>query len=186
MSLGVLLPMFMGPCMSAATQPEGVISGIWQHHNVTFSYFGITSLFSCAGLEYQTRQILLHLGARKDSKVYAQGCPGPVNAPSPRAFVTADFYTLVPAADDAGGSETVKARWTGLEVTPQHPRFMREGDCELIQAMKDVITMNFSLRDLNYRTSCFPNDVTHDGFAVMGQVLREGPDSPVSAARERP
>src|SRR6202048_3069493 len=128
---------------TAATPPVDVVTGAWQHHKVTFSYYGITSLYTCDGLEGHVRQILLHLGARRDVKVYASGCPGPFNAPSRSAWVDAGFYTLRPAAD-ADASDTVKARWTPLEVTARRPYFMGEGDCELIQGMKDLITKNFS------------------------------------------
>ena len=38
-----------------------------------------------------------------------------------------------------------------MEVTTRRPYFMRNGDCELIQEMKDLITQNFSLRDVAYR-----------------------------------
>jgi hypothetical protein len=107
---------------SAATPPADIVTSVWQHHQVTFNYFGVTSLYTCDGLEDQVRQILLHLGARKDAKVYASGCPGPYNAPSNSAWVKADFYTLAPAAG-ADGSGTVKARWTPLELTPTASSF---------------------------------------------------------------
>ena len=154
-----------------ATPPAGIVTGSWQHHQVTFNYFGITSLYTCDGLEDQVRRILLQLGARKDATVYASGCPGPYNAPSSTAWVKADFFTLAPAADTVG-SDTVKARWTSLEVTPRRPDFMGDGDCELIQAMKDLIIKNFSLRGVEYRTSCVPHEVSMDAYAVKGQVLK--------------
>jgi hypothetical protein len=164
------------PSNSAAADIAGspsadIVTGVWQHHQVTFNYFGVTSLYTCDGLEDQVRQILLHLGARKDAKVYASGCPGPYNAPSNSAWVKADFYTLAPAAD-ANTSGTVKARWTALELTPQRPDFMGAGDCELIQGMKDLIVKSFSLRGVEYRTSCFPHEVSMDSYAVKGQALR--------------
>jgi hypothetical protein len=117
------------------------------------------------------RDVLVHIGARKDARVTASGCPGLYGTPSQSAWVTADFYTLAPVAD-AGRSDAVKARWTPLEVTPRRPNFMGDGDCELIQEMKDVITKNFSLRDMEYRTSCYPNELSLDGFAIKGQSLR--------------
>jgi hypothetical protein len=52
---------------------------------------------------------------------------------------------------------------------------MGDGDCELIQAMKDLVTKNFSLRDLEYRTDCVPHELMMDGFAVKGQALRALP-----------
>jgi hypothetical protein len=154
-----------------ATPAADLVTGSWQHRQVTFNYFGITSLYTCDGLEDQVRQILLHLGARNDAKVYASGCPGPYNAPSRTAWVKADFYTLAPAAD-AVGSGTVKASWTAVEVTPRRPAFMGDGDCELIQAMKDLIVKNFTLRNIEYRTSCVPHEVSMDSYAVKGQALR--------------
>jgi hypothetical protein len=158
----------------ADTPPADVVASAWQHHKVRFNYMGFTSLYTCDGLEDHVRQILLHIGARKDANVRAIGCPGPNNAPSRTAWVDADFYTLAPAAD-ASGSDAVQARWTRLEVTPMRPNFMGEGDCELIEQMKDLITQNFSLRNIEYRTDCFPHQIILDGFAVKGQALRALP-----------
>ena len=156
---------------SHAIPPADIVSGSWQHHQVTFNYFGITSLYTCDGLEDQVRQILLHLGARNDAKVYASGCPGRYDAPSRTAWVKSDFYTLAPAAD-AAGSGAVKANWATVEVTPRRPSFMGDGDCELMQAMKDLIMKNFSLRNVEYRTSCVPHEALLDAYAVKGQALK--------------
>jgi hypothetical protein len=156
---------------TAAAPPSDIVTGAWQHHKVTFNYVGFTSLYTCTGLEGQVSQILLHLGARKDLKVSAVGCPGWDNVPSRTAWVRADFYTLAPAPD-AAGSDAVRAHWTALEVTPQRPSFMGDGDCELIDQMKDLITRNFSLRDVEYRARCVPNQQYLDSYAVKGQALR--------------
>jgi hypothetical protein len=178
--LGMMTALGGGATLSCAaiesgdTAPTDIVDGAWQHHQVTFSYFGFTTLYTCDGLEDEVRQILLHIGARKDAKVTASGCPGPVGVPTHSAWVAADFYTLAPVAA-ANGSDTVKARWTSLEVTPQRPNFLGEGSCELIQDMKDLITQNFSLRNVDYRTSCHPHELTLDGFAVKGEALRALP-----------
>ena len=83
----------------AAPQAE-VVAGAWQHHKVTFDYTGFTSLYSCDGLEDHVRQILLHLGARKDVKVSPRDAR-PGGRTQPHAWVDADFYSLA-AADAAG------------------------------------------------------------------------------------
>ena len=158
---------------AAAAPADAVVAGVWQHHKVTFNYMAFTTLYTCSGLEDQVRRILLHLGARNDAKVRAVGCPGPDNTPSRNAWVDADFYSLAPAADEAG-SDTVKARWTSLDMSPRRPSFMGDGDCELMDRMKDTITKNFSLRGVEYRTSCQPHELWPDGFSVKGQTLRAG------------
>jgi hypothetical protein len=161
---------------TAAAPPGDVVSGAWQHHKLTFNYFGITTLYTCDGLESQVRQILLHLGARKDAKVRATGCPGPSNSPSRSAFVNVDFYAIAPAADTPGatasGADSIKAHWTPVELSPQRPSFMGDGDCELMQEMKDLITSHFTLRGVEYRTSCTPHSLNIDGFSIKAQALR--------------
>jgi hypothetical protein len=170
---GVLLLSVGSRCAAAEaadSAPGGLVTGVWQHHKMTFNYYGITSLYTCDGLEDHVRQILLHLGARKDVRVTATGCPGSFSTPSHSAWVNTDFYSLAPVTD-AGGSATVSARWTVLEVTPRRPGFMGDGDCELVQEMKDLITKNFTLRDVQYRADCYPHEVTLDSFAVKVQTL---------------
>jgi hypothetical protein len=161
-----------GSASAAGAEPAAAdaVAGVWRHHQVTFNYMAFTSLYTCSGLEDQVRRILVHLGARKDLKVRAVGCPGTDGTPSRNAFVDADFYSLAPA--EAAGSDTVTARWTALELSPQRPSFMGDGDCELVERMKDTIIQNFSLRGIEYRTDCLPHEIWPEGFSVKGQTLR--------------
>jgi len=145
-----------------------VVPGIWQHHKVTINYFGITSAYSCDGLEDHVRSILEHLGARNDAKVIAT-CPRGPNVPSHTAWIESEFYTLAPA--DSAAPDTVQAHWAAREVTARRPYFMGEGDCELIEQMKDMISNSFALRDVLYRTDCVPHQITLEGFAIKGQAL---------------
>jgi hypothetical protein len=147
-----------------------IVTGEWQHHHVNFSYYGITTLYSCDGLEETVRSLLLHLGARKDAKVSAQGCPNGPSVPGRNAIVDVDFYTLSPSSD---ANDTVQAQWMPVLVNATHPSFMGHGDCELIAEMKDLISKNFSLREVSYRTDCVPHEVNIDDFTVKAQALKE-------------
>jgi hypothetical protein len=157
---------------SAATAEPGgqAVAGAWQHHQVKFNYYGITALYSCDGLENNIRALLLHLGARKDAKVSARGCPNGPSIPGRNAIIDADFFTLSPSSDATG---TVQAQWTPVLVSPTHPYFMSNGDCELIDEMKDLISKNFSLREVNYRTDCVPHQMNIDDFTIKAQALKE-------------
>jgi hypothetical protein len=171
------------PVLSAGedTSAAGpVVAGTWEHHRARFSYFGITTLYSCDGLEDNTRALLVHLGARQDAKVMALGCPHGSSIPGRNAIVDVDFYSLSPSAD-ANAANTVPAQWTPVQVSPTHPRFMGRGDCELVDELKDLISKNFSLRDLSYRTDCVPHQVTLDGFSVKAQALKPLPAAVAAA-----
>jgi hypothetical protein len=158
-----------------------IVAGTWQQRHARFTYYGITSLYSCSGLETNIRGLLQHLGARKDMKVNAFGCPHGYDVPSRNAIVDIDFYTLVPSTD-ADAADAVQARWTPVVVSATQPYFMGRGNCELIDEMKDIISKNFSFRDLNYRTDCVPHQINIDDFGIKGQALKALPTA-ASASR---
>ena len=160
-----------GPAVAAPPTGE-VITGAWQHHHASFSYYGITSLYSCDALESNVRSLLEYLGARKGATVSANGCSRGPSVPTRNALIEVDFYALAPATDS---QDAVQAQWAPAVVNSTHPYFMGRGDCELIEQMKDLITKNFSLRDLNYRTDCTPHEITLDGFSIKAQVLKAVP-----------
>jgi hypothetical protein len=164
--------MALGASPAAAERPAvpDTVTSAWQHRKVNFNYFGVTSLYTCDGLEGQVRRILLHFGARKDMRVRAGGCLGP-NEPSHSAWVDADFYALAPAAD-AGAADSVQGHWAELDVTARRPSFLGDGDCELVEEMKELMIKSFSLRGVEYRTSCVPHQLTMDGFRVKGEALK--------------
>jgi hypothetical protein len=175
--LAAILASVLAAAPAAETAAGGqTVSGTWEHHHAGFTYYGITALYSCDGLETNIRALLLHFGARKDASVSARGCPQGSSVPGHNAIVDVDFYSLSPSAD-ATGSNVVQARWSPLLVSPTHPYFMGHGDCELIDELKDILSKNFSLRDLQYRTDCVPHQVNIDGFTIKGEALK-----PVSGA----
>ncbi len=153
----------------SAGQPP--VTGTWVHRHAMFTYFGISSLYSCDGLEDNIRALLVHLGARKeDAKVNARGCPHGSSVPGRNSIIELDFYSLSPSAD-ANSANTVPARWTPVLVSETQPYFMGRGDCELVQELKDILSKNFSFRGLNYRTECVPYQQHVNQFSVKAEAL---------------
>jgi hypothetical protein len=176
----ILLGIAPGRADSAADQVDTAAAteqSAWKHHHATFSYYGLTTLYTCDGLEDKVKQILRYLGARKDMQVQASCARGP-NAPSHQAWVTVDFDT-VQAAPDASDADNVQARWAPMQVAPRHPRFMEDGDCELVDGLRAVLKDGFSWRGLDYNTNCVPHDLWLGGFQVRGEVLL--PAAPAAA-----
>jgi hypothetical protein len=177
-TLLVCLVVFALPGLAAESAPNPVVA-TWVQHEDAFDYFGQTSLFSCSSIEDHVKAILLHVGARKDAHVVATGCPNGDLTPGRSAFVSAKFYTLAPA-QSGGGSGTVSAQWTALDLSARHPYFVSDGDCELFMAMKDFLPRNFSMRDVQYTTRCVPHDVSINSFSVKAEVLSPVPVAKVS------
>lgn len=160
---------------SAASATPASEATAWQHRSAIFNFAGFTSAYTCDGMEGKVRQIMTFLGARKDMKVSANGCPRGPDSLSHMVWVKVEFDTLVPAPAGAAASDMVPAQWTAFRLNGQRPFFMDAGDCELIEAMKPMLTTNFSLRALDYRTSCTPHEVSFADFRVNGQVLKADP-----------
>jgi hypothetical protein len=158
---------------AVAPTPEATA---WQHHSARFNFAGFTSAYTCDGMEGKVREIMKFLGARKDLQVAAHGCPRGGNSPSHMVWVTLEFDTLAPAPAGAATADLIPAQWTEFRLTGQRPFFMDAGDCELIEAMKPMLTANFSLRALEYSTSCTPHEVTFADFRVKGEVLKADPE----------
>jgi hypothetical protein len=164
------------PRVSAAEDNSAagtVVAGTWVHRHANLNYFGVTALYSCDALEDNIRSLLLLLGARKDDvKVNARGCPHGPNKPGRYATVELDFYSLAPSSSAAN---TVQAHWTPVVVNTTHPYFMGNGDCELIHELKDILSTNFSFRDLSYRTDCVPYEERPNQFSVKAEALKALP-----------
>src|SRR5258708_14197495 len=175
--IAMLLASMLGPAVtvaadSSASQPP--VAGTWEHHKASFNYYGITALYSCDGLENNIRALLLHFGARKDATVSARGCPHGSSIPGHYAIVDLDFYSLSPSTD-AKGDNIVQARWVPVLVIPTHPYFMSHEDFELAHELKDILSKDFSLRELSYRPDCVHHQLNIQHFVINSVPLTPSP-----------
>ncbi len=162
---------------SSVSAPAASLSGAqWHPQTMKFTYNGITTLYTCDGLEDKVRVILLAFGARNDArndvKVRATGCDRGMNLPTRFAWVEANYSSLVPAAADSAETGMVKGSWSPIEIAPNRPSFMGAGECELIESMRDALSKGFTLRNVQYRTSCIPHQVSLGSYAVSAEVLK--------------
>ena len=148
-------------------------AALWREQTMKFTYDGITTLYTCDGLEGKVRDILLAFGARKDLKVRATGCDRGSNLPSRFAWVEANYSYLAPGSEaEVAGAGAVKTNWSPVEIAPNRPSFMGAGECELVEQMRDALAKGFTLRNVQYRTSCTPHQVSLGAYAVKAEVLK--------------
>ncbi len=155
---------------AGATAAADAQSAIWQHRQARFDYLGLTAPYTCDSLEHKVRRIQRFLGARGDLQVRAEGCAGGPENLTRTAWVKLDFHSL---AIGAGGpdADRVQARWKHVQLTAQHPSFMEQGDCELIDQMHQIIVADFSWSGLDYQAACTPNELSWIDFRVRGEFL---------------
>jgi hypothetical protein len=170
-TLSLIALLMLGSATAAYALDGAAPTAAWKSHTAKFHYFGFTTHYTCDGLEDKVKTILLHLGARQGAKVHATGCAYGPNTPSPFAWVDATFDTLA-VAEGAAGANDVQAQWADFQIAPHRPFDMGDGECELMERMKDVITANFALKDVDYRASCTPHHISIADYGVKGKVLR--------------
>lgn len=94
------------PVLAADARPEAaaVQPGQWQQHDITFTYSGFTSKYSCDGLADKVKLLLKAVGARPDARVTSYGCSEPFGRPTEFPRVRLQFATLAPAVPAAGAA----------------------------------------------------------------------------------
>jgi len=148
---------------------------VWQHHEAAIHYFARGTSYSCSGIEDKVRQILLYAGARRDLTVRATGCDQGPFLPSHMASVQVAFDALA-TAPDAATAGAIASEWVTLSMTPMRSKFLQPSDCDLVRAMKGVLTKSFSWQGLDFGTSCFPYARAANSFDVKGAVLQQAAD----------
>ena len=162
-----------GLALAAAT-PEGTAGEVkarWQTHKFELDYVGLTSRYTCDGIEDKVRDFLRAYGARKGMKVRAYGCDTPPQPISRFARVRGEFEALVPAAEGDTG-ELVAARWQPLELRANKPFEMGEGDCELFEQLRPTLEQAFAQREAKYVSRCTPYQQNLGSWSLKAEVLR--------------
>ena len=146
---------------------------VWTPKELRFTYMGFTSHYSCDGLADKMRSILLQLGARPDLRIRQMPCSGGPGRPTEFPGVTVNMNVLVPwDATSANATVTpVPAHWKMVELSTERDPLREAGDCELIEQVKAHVLPLFSARNVDYRSTCVPNQLQIGGTRLKAEVL---------------
>jgi hypothetical protein len=178
-ALGLLVVIGCG----VAWADEAPVQAAWTPREFRFTYQGFTAKYSCDGLSGRIKEVLLLLGARKqDLKVSSTGCSGGFGRPTPFPGVMVKMSVLAPVdAKSAPGSEPLGTQWRNVDVgRPQ--ALAAAGDCELTEQIKETILPLFTTRNVEYRSTCVPHQLTPGGTTLKADVLVPLPPAPAPAA----
>ena len=185
-ALSVSLP---APAQAPAAPPESAPPptwAVWTPKELRFVYMGFTSHYSCDGLAGKMRSILLQLGARPDMKLREVPCSGSFGTPSPFPGATVNMSVLTPwDAASANASVTpVPAHWKLVQLTTDRDPLREAGDCELIEQVKAHVLPLFNARNIDYHSTCIPNQLQIGGTQLKGELLlADDQQSPGAKAR---
>jgi hypothetical protein len=163
----VLLLFAFGAFGSAWAASEDRLPAVWNTQELTFSYVGFTSRYSCEGLRDKVEQALITLGARRDLIVTPHPCAG-LGKPEPFPRVQIKVSTLKPAAE-ASADGTVEAHWKTVSLAGIDK--LRPGDCELAEQIRREILPLFTTRNVKMRTDCVPHQEPAGNIVLTVDVL---------------
>ena len=183
--LGGLAGLWLGAATLALADAAPVQSA-WTPKKLRFTYMGFTARYSCDGLNTKLRSVLLDLGARPDLKLTSTGCSGGFGRPTPFPGVSATLQVLEPVGDKAPDTDTkvLAAHWKTVVVAPRGEPLNAAGDCELTEQIKQRILPLFTTRNVEYSSTCIPNQLTVGGTRLKADVLIA--DTPVPAPAKTP
>ena len=161
----------------ADTPPaDAPVAAVWAAESLRFTFLGFTAKYSCDGLQDKIRRTLLKLGARPDLKVQWTGCAGGISRPTPFPGVSAKMFVLRPASEqDIAAGQSVPAHWRTVDVNAGRDPLDAAGDCELTEQIKQRILPKFTTRNVEYRSTCIPNQLTVGGTQLKAEVLVADP-----------
>jgi hypothetical protein len=170
-----MLSLWLAAEAPAAAPAEGTPPtwAVWTPKELRFVYLGFTTHYSCDGLGDKMRAILLQLGARPDLKLRELPCSGQLGRPTEFPGVTVNLNVLTPW--DAGSANAavtpVPAHWKLVELSTDRDPLKEAGDCELIEQVKARVLPLFTTRNIDYHSTCIPNQLTVGGTQLKAVVL---------------
>ena len=185
---------------ATAAEARPSVDAVWVEREILLTYMAFTSFYSCRGLRDKVVWVLEELGARPGFTVTTRGCvevTGPEVLPSVRIVaalpVQATPEVLAELASGASKRE-LASRATGQAVpeaeatarfpaTPRRVEFtsrptgpLEDGDCELMEQLRDQVMVPLGARIIEDRVRCVPRQVTLGAVHLTVEVLQPVPE----------
>jgi hypothetical protein len=180
----VSIPGFSAPADSPAAAATDAVTAVWTAKQKRYTYMGFTSRYSCDGLRDKLRKTLLMFGAAQDLKVTSLACPNGFGRPTtfPGVSINMQVLTPAPAGGAPDGAKTVAAHWQLVDLTAKRDPLDVAGDCELIEQIKEQILPLFTTRNVQYQSTCIPNQLQVGGTQLKAEFLVA--DAPAKSAAQ--
>jgi hypothetical protein len=167
---GFITTGFAGELSAADSAP-----GVWQKHEYSFQFLGFTTTYSCDGLADKLKVLLIAAGARADAKSTSDGCFRGYGTPDKFARARLTFYTLGPVGNGESASPPISGVWRAVAIADRSPHEVRLGDCELVEQFRDKVLPMFTIRNVENRMTCVPNQLSGSAINLKFEIFAELP-----------
>lgn len=140
---------------------------VFESKELSLTYVGFTSLYSCEGLRRHVEDALAALGAGPGLTVRPYGCAA---GDRPERFPALKIAMRVPrpagAGEAAAGSPS---HWKTVQLGGFGG--LEPGDCELAEQIRHEILPLFTIRNVQAEFTCIPHHQTAGSLTFSVQVL---------------
>ena len=110
------------------------------------------------------------------------GCSGGYGRPTPFPGVNVKMSVLEPVGETTpADAKPVTATWKNVDLAARRDALEASGDCELTEQFKQSILPLFTTRNVDYRSTCVPHQLSPGGITLKADVLKAAP-LPAAAA----
>ena len=181
----------------------------WQAVKLDISYAGITTHYSCAGIESKLETILKTLGVAPKPSVTGF-CDSGFGYPSRLSGAWLRYAVLVPGAPTGsaaaigsvspsqaavtdrnreghpnpsapqGAPAMVMGEWQEV-VLERNPRLgLDDGDCELLESLSHDLLPQLSVKVIEARFTCIPHELSSHSYRLRLSVFKPSVSAPVT------
>jgi len=153
--------------VGSARADDSPMTGVWKPKELQFSYVGMTTFYSCSGIEAKLATILSQLGAAPKPIIFGY-CDSGTGYPSRIGGAHLKFSVLEPGSK---ADQAIFGHWQKVTFE-RNPRLnLDDGDCELFEQLSKTLIPLFSVRIIEAKFSCVPRDITSYSYKLELEVF---------------
>ena len=156
---------------AAATDVADAQAAAWTPKELSFTYQGFTTHYSCDGRARKCAARVSPWGhAERTSPCTSRAARVRMADPSRFRACAIKMQVLTPVAAAATpDAKTVAAHWKTVDLRLDRDPLSESGDCELLEQIKQSILPLFTTRNIKYSSTCVPHQLSAGGTKLQGR-----------------
>ena len=152
--LVAFLTLAAGQVQAELPHKTDAVEAQWEVYQVRFRYTGMSSHYTCQGMENTLKRLLRLIGARDDMRVEAR-CSSFSRVESFQR-VNMAFALPVPREMADISAEVFPAEWRVVKVSGVSSRYLDDGDCELLEEFERQVMPLLNVQNTGRKIRCVP------------------------------